>query len=115
MTTFRKDQIIAVEGEESKEIFMLVNGKVGVYKGSLMVAEFTEGGTIFGELSTILNKPRTASLVAIEDTQVMVMDRDIDELRLKYPEIFKNILLQLAKRVVDTTDKLALAKEFIPT
>lgn len=115
MTTFQKDQIIAVEGEPSKEIFMLVSGRVGVYKGHLLVAEFSEGGTIFGELSTILSKPRTASLVAIEETKVMILDRGIDELRVRYPEIYKNILLQLAKRVVETTDKLSIAKEFIAT
>jgi CRP-like cAMP-binding protein len=113
MKIYKANKIIAVEGESSKEIFMLVQGRVGVYKGIVKVAEFTEGGTLFGELSGILNKPRTASLIALEDTQLMVLDRNIDELRARYPEIFKNILIQLARRVVETTEKLATANEFI--
>ena len=115
MKTYYTDEIIVAEREESNEIFMLVSGKVGVYKNDVKITEFSETGTFFGELSGILNKPRTSTVKALEVTNVMVLERGIDELRLRYPEIFKNILIQLAKRVVETTEKLAVANDYLHT
>lgn len=115
MKTYYADEIIVAEREESNEIFMLVSGRVGVFKNDVKITEFSESGTFFGELSGILNKPRTSTVIALEETRVMVLERGIDDLRLKYPEIFKNILIQLAKRVVETTEKLAAVNEFLHT
>ncbi|MEI7906639.1 MAG: cyclic nucleotide-binding domain-containing protein, partial [Bacteroidota bacterium] len=76
---FRKNEIITSEGDLSFEWYILISGCVGVYKGDVKMNEFSERGVIFGELSGLLARPRTATMIALEDTEVMVVESSVDE------------------------------------
>lgn len=104
MKQFKKGEVIVNEGDKGNEILTLVSGKVGIYKNGRKITEFDEKGAILGELSVILNRPRTASLIAIEDTTVMTLARSIDELFEKYPDLIKKMLYDMAERLADSTD-----------
>ncbi|MEI7812855.1 MAG: cyclic nucleotide-binding domain-containing protein [Ignavibacteria bacterium] len=95
---------IAREGAPSQGFYILISGKVGVYKNKIKIAEFTEQGTVMGEIGMILNKPRTASLIAMESTSVLNVKTDIDELIIKFPGITANLMYNLADRLYNTTD-----------
>ncbi|OGU55025.1 MAG: hypothetical protein A2V66_07760 [Ignavibacteria bacterium RBG_13_36_8] len=112
MKLFRKGEILTKEGSKNQDLFILIDGKVGVFKGDVMVAEFTEEGTIIGEMSFILNRPRTATIKAVEDTNVIVLQADMYELMKRYPDIMKKIIKNLAERLMNLTDEYyQLAKE----
>jgi CRP-like cAMP-binding protein len=64
---------------------------------------------VLGELSGILNKPRTASLVALEPTKIVFIDSGLDQLIVEHPDITKKILVNLAERLAKTTDDLITA------
>ncbi|MCE1190353.1 MAG: cyclic nucleotide-binding domain-containing protein [Ignavibacteria bacterium] len=116
MKTFRQGEFLAREGEMSKTIYILMTGKVGVFKGSLQVAEFEDKGTIFGEMSSILGEKRTASLKAVSDCLVIDFDKGIDAIIDEYPEIAKRIMVNLALHLKKTTkDYYVLANEVITT
>lgn len=104
MKEYKKGETIVSEGEKGREILTLVSGKVGVYKNGRKISELDEKGTILGELSVILNRPRTASLVALENCQVMTLARTLDELLEKYPDLIKKMLISIAGRLADATD-----------
>ena len=104
MKTFKKGSYLSTEGSEDNVIFVLLSGKIGVYKNDIQVSEISEKGSIVGEMSVILNEPRTASLLAEEDTKVIEISADLDELFERYPDITKNILISFAKRLKKTTD-----------
>ena len=106
MNFFKKNEIIVKEGADDNLIYILTKGKVGVFKGEIKVAEFSQKGTVVGEMSTILRSPRTATIKAMEDTYLITIDADIDTLITKYPDISKKILVSLAKRLRNTTDDL---------
>jgi len=106
MNFFKKNDIVVNEGSEDNLIYILTKGKIGVFKGDVKIAEFSEKGTVVGEMSTILKTPRTATIKALEDTYLITIDADLDTLILKYPDISKKILQSLAKRLKNTTNDL---------
>ncbi len=101
---YKKDEILAYEGEESESLFVLVKGCLGVFKGDLKITDFSDKGTVVGEIGVILNKPRTATIKAIEESYVVTINSNIDTLIMKHPEITKKILMTLANRLTNITE-----------
>lgn len=95
---------IANMGDPASGFYVLLNGKIGVFKKDFTVAEVNERGTIFGELGCILNIPRTATLQAIEPTTVLFVQMTIEEIVAKHPQFAKRLLVDLADRLTRTTD-----------
>lgn len=103
MRFFKKDQIVATEGIKESRLFILVDGRVGIFKGNLKVAEFSDAGTIFGEMSIILKQPRTASIKTLEDSNIIIFEATIEELIRSFPDISLKIMKNLAERLTTTT------------
>ncbi len=101
---FNIGETIIKEGEASEGLFVLLQGKVGVYKKDLSVAEITQRGTVFGELGLILGVPRTATIQALEPTFVLFVKLSLEDLVLHYPQLTKKILKGLAERLSTTTE-----------
>jgi CRP-like cAMP-binding protein len=91
-------------GDPADGFYILLTGRIGVYKRDFTVAEVGTRGTIFGELGCILNIPRTATLQALEPTSVLFVKMTIDELVEKHPEFAKKLLIDLADRLTRTTE-----------
>ena len=97
-------ETIIQEGERSEGWYVLLSGKIGIFKRDLTLTEVSERGTIFGELGCILNVPRTATIQALEPTSVLYVQLTVDELIARYPEITTMILVSLAERRAQTTE-----------
>lgn len=106
MKIYKKGEVIAREGEFDETCFILMNGRVGVYKDNKLISEIYERGAIFGELSSILDQPRTSTIIALQDSQVIVIEKGIDELIKKHPDVTKKLMISLAQRLVNTTNQL---------
>lgn len=112
MKIYQGGEEIVREGDHSDEIFMLWSGKIGVYKQGLKLAEYDKKGVVVGEIASLLGKPRTATIQALETTTMMVFEGNIDKLIKWKPEIVKTIMFSLANRIQDTTnDYWVLAKD----
>lgn len=80
--TYRPGEVIVEEGSVGTEIFLVLRGTVEVYAAVDHLG--TPGRTtgiaklgqdeVFGELSLFEHQPRTASVVAIEDCEIAIMD-----------------------------------------
>ncbi|HOJ37177.1 MAG TPA: cyclic nucleotide-binding domain-containing protein [Ignavibacteriales bacterium] len=106
--TFNRGTIIAREGDESKEIFILISGRIAVYKKLLKVAEIVEQGAVFGEISLLLGGKRNNSLIAAEDnTEVFILSTSLDNI-VKDQQLCKKLIYDLASRLVRTTETLAM-------
>jgi CRP-like cAMP-binding protein len=101
---FNIGETIIREGEASEGLFVLLQGKVGVYKRDLSLAEIKQRGTVFGELGLILGIPRTATIQALEPTFVLFVQISLEELVTKYPQLTKKILKGLGERLSATTE-----------
>jgi CRP-like cAMP-binding protein len=102
--TFEVMEQMTIEGETSNGWYILLGGRVGVFKHNRQVAEFRERGVVLGELSFILNTPRTVSLIALEPTKVVHFNMPLDQLIEEYPDVTKKILVNLAERLAKTTE-----------
>ncbi len=72
---FEKGQPIIKEGETGDELFVLFRGKVTVLKSGLQIAQLKAGGH-FGEMGLVDQAPRSATVVAHEETSAISIDRD---------------------------------------
>jgi CRP-like cAMP-binding protein len=102
--TFEEMEQISAEGEKSNGWYVLLEGRIGVLKHNRQVAELSERGLVFGELSFILNTPQTVTLVALEKTKAVHFDMPLDDLISEYPDVTKKILINLATRLARTTE-----------
>ena len=65
------------------------------------------GGDFFGEVSLVKNKPRTATIIALEDSELMELSRDaFQAVASDHPEIGKAVEETIEKRVEDTIKKM---------
>ncbi|MCK6603840.1 MAG: cyclic nucleotide-binding domain-containing protein [Ignavibacteriaceae bacterium] len=112
MKIFKPGEVIAREGETAKDLLILVRGKIAVVKNDLKVAEFSDAGSVVGEMSVILNSTRTATIVAEDESFITYLQADIDKIIREYPELAKKIMMNLADRLRHTTEELyCLANE----
>lgn len=111
--TFPASTIIAHEGEVGGGWYVLLNGRVGVFKRDSQIAEFGTRGMIIGELSSILGHPRTANLVALEETTLLHVEHDLDQLIEHHPKVVKTLVISLAQRLETTSESLAAMQRVI--
>jgi serine/threonine protein phosphatase PrpC len=72
---FQAGQTVINEGETGDELFVIFRGKVEVRKGGMAIATLRAGGH-FGEMGLVDQAPRSATVVAIEETSAISIDRE---------------------------------------
>ena len=74
---FGKGEVIVSEGERGDAAFMIVAGRCRAYRtadGREETLAIMEPGEAFGEMALLLKEPRAASVVAVDDVTVLVLD-----------------------------------------
>jgi len=104
---FKPGQVLIKEGVMGNGFYILRSGHLEVYKDNVRIAEIKQPNTIFGEMSDILNKPRTCNIVAKTKSTVEHIADGVDDMVRKNPDLAKQILRDLAERLEQTTKKLA--------
>ena len=102
--SFMAGEILAEEGDKSKNFFVLIEGKIGVFKGGTKITEFDKEGTIIGELSMILKRPRTATIKSLSEGSVLVVEGELEDIVRLYPDYSKKLIKSLAERLANTDD-----------
>jgi len=102
---YSKGEVIVKEGDHSSIIYILMDGELGVYKGDEKVAEITGKGLIFGEMSSILQQPRSTSVIAETESDIMVYRGGIQSITKKFPHVAIKIMAMLAERLQDMNSR----------
>ncbi len=90
---------MATEGDRGREFFVLLDGEAEVTKRGTRINTMKKGD-FFGEIALVTKMPRTATVTATTDVDVLVItERDFDALLKKSPEIGRSIAEALAERV----------------
>ena len=102
-TKFKKGATIIHEGTTGSHAYLILSGSVEVSKKvgeeKLVLSRLVKG-SIFGEMSLVDDKPRSATIVALEDTEVRVITRDRFESMLEQnPGAVIPLLKQVFQRV----------------
>ena len=99
-------KIIFKKGDPGDVLCVVVKGRVEIRDRGQVIA--TQGpNDFFGELALFDQEPRSADAVCVEDTEVLeIGGADLDSLMERRPEIAREIIRVLAKRLRKTTQEL---------
>ncbi|MFC2091778.1 cyclic nucleotide-binding domain-containing protein [Elusimicrobiota bacterium] len=108
---YEKNTKIYEEGAEADALYIIETGKVAVLKGKIKIAELG-ADNVFGEMSMLTGKARSASMVALEKTKLFRISRKIfEELIVTSPKISRSLNDLVNKRSDDLVDKSVISLE----
>ena len=75
---FLKEEVIFQQGEISKNAYIIESGKIGIYKennyGKRSLIGVLKKSALFGEMGLIDKYPRSATAIALEKSELTVVD-----------------------------------------
>ena len=107
---FRREETIFHQGDPGDALYIVASGRVKVVIPSPDSAEpailaTLEPGAFFGELAMLDGRPHSASVVAVEPTETLVLGRaDFDRLFDREPSIRRSLVLALTGELRRLTD-----------
>ena len=110
-TQFAVDEVLCRQGEEGDSAFIILDGEANVCvaspDGDRIVARLGQYA-IVGEIAILCDVPRTATVVAATEMDVLTVSKD-DFLRLlkEFPDMSLEVMRTLAQRLERTTQDLA--------
>ncbi len=109
--TYNDGDIIVEEGTKSREMYIVQTGQVKVVKGSgnaEAVLAILKEGDMFGEMSLLDAKPRSATVKALGEARVLTIDHEMFLKRVRVdPMLALMVLRQMGHRVRDLNSKLS--------
>lgn len=97
--TYRAGEAIVVEGDETSDAYLIESGEVVVSRGDQRLRTLGPG-EIFGEMALVDDKPRSATVTAVSEVVVGVIDRDEFEVMWRTdPEALIPVIRVLCDRV----------------
>ncbi len=97
---YEDGDMIIREGNKDIDFFKLIHGSLTVIKGGKKIAELTEPGEYFGEMSAISGEPRTASVISQGRSTVKRYPGDkLEEVIKKYPDVSEHLFKTMVTRM----------------
>lgn len=103
---FDPGEEIFCEGDAGTEMFYVASGSVELRKGDRLL-KTAEPGDYFGEMSMLIDSPRTATAVAAAETDLIAISTEnFGTILRENPQTVHAILREMALRLKATTDQL---------
>ncbi len=100
MEKYDDGDVIIREGNTDNDFFELIQGAVIVVKGGKKIAEITQPGSYFGEMSAISGEARSASIISKGRSTVRRFPGDkLFEVIENYPEVTKHLFKTMVSRL----------------
>ena len=109
---YNAGQTILLEASEGEQCFFVTEGSVKITrlskKGREVILAILSDGDFFGEMSLLDGEFRSANVVALDDTEVLTLNRNDFLLVLKdYPQIAIRLLKEMAHRLRKSDRQIA--------
>lgn len=103
---FSRNRIIFVEDDTQNYMYVILSGKVKVVHlgtdGREHILAVHKTGDFFGEMALLDGKTAPATVIAMEDTDILIISKkDFDEYLLKNNRVLKEIISILCTRLRD--------------
>lgn len=96
---YRAGERILEEGGIGREMFIIVSGSVRINRGDILITEIGSQG-VFGELAALDPQPRNASVTAVADARVLVLEHTVLFEQLQSQgELVRGIIRFLVRRI----------------
>lgn len=110
---FKADEHIFHSGDAGAGAAIIINGKVEIRSAGVLLAELSDGD-FFGEIALVLDVPRTADAIAVEETELIFFLRpELDEWLARSPyfagRLGANLAYVLAQRLLQANKALVHA------
>jgi len=104
---FNKDDVVFHEGNAGDKMYFVVSGSVGIIRNNKVIRVMKKGD-YFGEMSMLLDAPRTATVKIMEyDTRLVEISREnFDAILRESPDIVLAILKEMASRLRSTNERI---------
>ena len=96
VATYKIGETVLAGGSRTGRLLILKKGTLTIIKDSIKIAEVTEPGAVFGEVSALLDQPHTADVYATETSQFHVADA---ALLVQDPIVLLYVAAVLARRL----------------
>jgi CRP/FNR family transcriptional regulator, cyclic AMP receptor protein len=105
LETFKSGAVLISQGGNERRLFVLAEGQVEVLREDTQVSYVDEPGSVFGEMSVLLDMPFSATVKALSAVKAYVIDDPLVFLGSR-PEIALELAALLARRLYYTTSYL---------
>ncbi len=113
---YAADEIFFHFGDSGHEMFIILQGHVGIYinslDGSPLQIASLKNGDFFGEMSLLENMPRSATIIALEDTICLVIDEsNFEQVMAEQPNLAFRIMKGMSNRLRQQNEELSFLKQ----
>jgi NTE family protein len=107
-----RGEVLVAQGDPSDSMFLVLHGALAVHRsGDAQPFAELRAGELIGEVGFFANMPRTANVVAIRDTSVLVLTRPAyHDLAQDSPAIAEALMAALALRFAQRTERLPVIR-----
>jgi len=99
-------EVILREGRLGRELFIILEGTATVTRAGRVV-NILHGGNYFGELAAIEAVPRSATVTATTDLEVLILGPREFEQMMEIPGFRNALLTGMSRRIREADDRLA--------
>ena len=109
--SYPKGSVIVFEDDPGDALFLVAAGQVKVVliaeDGREVILSVLGEGTFFGEMAVIDEEPRSAHVIAMEDSSLLVLRREDFHARLRHsPEVAISLLKEISRRLRRADEKI---------
>ena len=109
---FEAHELIVDYGDESNDVIFIISGQVRVLMSSAygrhVILNHLDKGDFFGEMSAIDGRSRSASVIALYNSEVCVMPGEVFmEIATTIPSVARRTMEKLTERVRTINERLA--------
>ena len=101
-TSFPAGTALIEEGRQTGKLYVLKSGTLEVRRRGTPVITVTDPGAVVGEMSVLLERPHTASVIALTDVEAYGLDNGMALLEQR-PALALHVAVLLAGRLEGTT------------
>ena len=100
---FPAGEALVTEGDEGRDFFVVLDGRVEVTRGGSVLRELGRGD-FFGEISILLGEPPVADIVALRNLRcVIIAGPDLQAFMLTHPPVMYRMLQAEARKLKHST------------
>jgi CRP-like cAMP-binding protein len=111
--TFEAGQTIFAKGEMGDSLYIIADGKVGIFDGQLLL-DHHYSGDVFGEMAVLDSQSRSATAVAATDCRLyQLSSEEFRRLLSEHSEVAEGVITVLCQRLRDTDSDRSQDYEYI--